>query len=43
MRALVTGAAGFVGSSISAALLANGWDVRGVDAQALLVGTAMVP
>jgi len=32
MRALVTGAAGFVGSSISAELLASGWDVRGVDA-----------
>lgn len=32
MKALVTGAAGFVGSSISAALLADGWDVVGVDA-----------
>ena len=32
MKALVTGAAGFVGSSISAALLAAGWDVVGIDA-----------
>ena len=32
MKALVTGAAGFVGSSISARLLAEGWDVVGIDA-----------
>src|SRR5690606_19637375 len=32
MRALVTGAAGFVGSSIAAALLDRGWDVVGIDA-----------
>src|SRR5699024_9513640 len=32
VKALVTGAAGFVGSSISAALLAAGWDVVGSDA-----------
>ena len=32
MKALVTGAAGFVGSSICARLLAEGWDVVGIDA-----------
>jgi len=32
VRALVTGVAGFVGSSISATLLAEGWDVVGIDA-----------
>lgn len=32
MRALVTGVAGFVGSTLAARLLADGWDVRGVDA-----------
>ncbi len=32
MRALVTGAAGFIGSTLSERLLADGWDVRGVDA-----------
>lgn len=32
MKALVTGVAGFVGSSIAAALEAEGWDVLGIDA-----------
>jgi nucleoside-diphosphate-sugar epimerase len=32
MHALVTGAAGFIGSHLSEALLAGGWSVRGVDA-----------
>ncbi len=31
MRAVVTGAAGFIGSAVSAALSARGWDVDGVD------------
>ena len=31
MRALVTGAAGFIGSSLTEHLLATGWSVRGVD------------
>ncbi len=30
-RALITGCAGFVGSHLTDALLADGWDVRGVD------------
>ena len=32
MKALVTGAAGFIGSTLSARLLADGWDVTGIDA-----------
>lgn len=32
MRALVTGAAGFIGSTLCERLLADGWSVRGVDA-----------
>ena len=32
MKALVTGVAGFIGSHLSEALLAKGWDVTGVDA-----------
>lgn len=32
MRALVTGAAGFIGSTLCERLLADGWTVRGVDA-----------
>lgn len=32
MRALVTGAAGFIGSTLCDRLLADGWRVRGVDA-----------
>jgi nucleoside-diphosphate-sugar epimerase len=31
MRALVTGAAGFIGSTLSARLMEDGWSVRGVD------------
>jgi UDP-glucuronate 4-epimerase len=31
MRALVTGCAGFVGSHLSESLLADGWDVLGID------------
>lgn len=31
-RVLVTGAAGFIGSHVTELLLANGWQVRGVDA-----------
>jgi UDP-glucuronate 4-epimerase len=31
MKALVTGAAGFIGSTLSARLLADGWDVTGID------------
>jgi len=31
MRALVTGAAGFIGSTLTDRLLAEGWNVRGVD------------
>ena len=30
-RCLVTGAAGFIGSRLSSQLLANGWEVRGID------------
>ncbi|MEQ1703340.1 MAG: NAD-dependent epimerase/dehydratase family protein [Ilumatobacteraceae bacterium] len=32
MRALVTGAAGFIGSTLCERLLADGWAVRGIDA-----------
>ncbi len=32
MKALVTGAAGFVGSTLAEALVEGGWEVRGVDA-----------
>ena len=31
MRALVTGCAGFIGSTLTDRLLAEGWDVVGVD------------
>lgn len=31
MRALVTGVAGFIGSHLADRLLADGWDVRGID------------
>lgn len=31
MRALVTGAAGFIGSHLASSLLARGWDVTGLD------------
>ena len=31
MRALVTGCAGFIGSHVSEALIANGWNVLGID------------
>lgn len=31
MRALVTGVAGFIGSNLADRLVADGWDVRGVD------------
>ena len=31
MKALVTGAAGFIGSTLSESLLQHGYDVRGVD------------
>ncbi|MDQ2624538.1 MAG: NAD-dependent epimerase/dehydratase family protein [Actinomycetota bacterium] len=41
MRALVTGVAGFVGSSIAAALVSEGWDVRGIDALTDYYDTAL--
>ena len=31
MRAVVTGAAGFIGSTLASRLLDEGWNVRGVD------------
>ncbi|MBI4601657.1 MAG: GDP-mannose 4,6-dehydratase, partial [Planctomycetes bacterium] len=31
MRALVTGAAGFIGSHVTETLLADGWEVVGID------------
>lgn len=31
MRVLVTGAAGFIGSNLTSALLSKGWEVRGLD------------
>src|SRR3712207_4380390 len=31
MRALVTGCAGFIGSHLTESLLADGWDVVGID------------
>jgi dihydroflavonol-4-reductase len=43
VRALVTGAGGFIGAHVAAALAADGWDVRGLDRDVRFVPEGVEP